>query len=52
MFRDMKLGGKIGISFGVIILIAAILGFVGWNGVNQVRSDMSEYASWAILIWS
>lgn len=46
MFRDMKLGGKIGIGFGILILIAAILGSVGWNGVNQVRSDMSEYASW------
>ena len=35
MFRDMKLGGKIGIDFGIIILIAAILGFVGWNKVDE-----------------
>jgi methyl-accepting chemotaxis protein len=46
MFRKMKLSVKIGSGFGVIILIAAVLGFVGWNGVTQVRSHMEEYALW------
>jgi methyl-accepting chemotaxis protein len=42
----MKLGTKIGFGFGIIILISAILGAVGWYGVNQVRSYMDEYALW------
>jgi hypothetical protein len=46
MIKKMKLGTKIGAGFGVSIVIAAILGFVGWNGVNHVRTFMAEYASW------
>jgi len=38
---------KIGLGFEIIILIAAIFGFVGWSGVNRVRSHMAEYALWS-----
>ena len=46
MFKRLKMGTKIGGGFGVIILIAATLGFVGWNGVSSVKSYMTEYAKW------
>jgi methyl-accepting chemotaxis protein len=46
MFNKMKLAVKIGAGFGLIILIAALLGFVGWRGVTQVRSYLDEYALW------
>ena len=47
MFKNMKLGAKVGIGFGLVILIASILGFVGWSGANNVRSYMVEYALWS-----
>ena len=46
MFKNMKLGTKIGVGFGIIILIAATLGFVGWNGVSNMRNYMAGYAKW------
>jgi len=46
MFNKMKLAVKIGAGFGLIIFIAALLGFVGWRGVTQVRSYLDEYALW------
>ena len=44
---NIKMETKIGLGFGIIILIAAILGFVGWSGVNSVRSHMTGYALWS-----
>jgi len=46
MFKRLKMGTKIGGGFGIIILIAATLGFVGWNGASSVKSYMTEYAKW------
>jgi len=46
MFRNMKLGMRIGTGFGIVILIASVLGFVGWSGVDDVRSHMVEYGLW------
>jgi methyl-accepting chemotaxis protein len=46
MLKNMKLGAKIASGFGIVILIAAILGVTGWSGVNNVRSFMAEYALW------
>ena len=46
MLKNMKLGAKIGAGFGTVILIASILGFVGWRGVSNVRSHMVDYAAW------
>ncbi|NQU43804.1 hypothetical protein HQ520_11005 [bacterium] len=37
MFGNMKLSAKIGIGFGVLIIITAILGFTAWNGLQGVR---------------
>jgi len=46
MFTTMKLGGKIGVGFGIILVIAAILGIAGWNGVHTVRARMNDYVHW------
>jgi len=46
VFKGMRLGRKIGLGFGLIIIMAAVLGFVGWNGVARIHSYMSEYALW------
>ena len=45
-FRKMRLGLKIWIGFGVIILMAAGLGYIGWNGIGKMHSYMSQYATW------
>jgi len=46
MLNKLKIGAKNGIGFGLIIIIAAISGFIGWNGVNKVGSSIEEYAFW------
>jgi len=38
MFKKMKLGTKIGGGFAVLIIIAIVLGFAGWNSLNKVAS--------------
>ncbi len=46
LFRNMKLGTRIVMGFAVITAIAAILGLVGWRGLYNVRSFMTDYARW------
>ncbi len=46
IFKGIKMSTKIGMGFGVVILVSAILGYVGWSGVHNVRSHMEEYALW------
>ncbi len=35
MFKKMKLSTKIGVGFGIVILLAAVMGVVGWSGLNK-----------------
>jgi len=46
MFRNLPLSAKIGGGFGLLILIAAGLGFIGWSGVSQTCGRMYDYAAW------
>jgi len=46
MFKNMKLSMKLSSGFGILIIIAGILGFVGWNGVSQMRKQMVVYTDW------
>jgi methyl-accepting chemotaxis protein len=46
VLKEMRLGMKIGSGFGLIILMAALLGYVAWNGVGKIHSYMSEYGHW------
>ena len=41
-FKNMKTSSKINTGFGLIILILALIGFIGWNGVNRIGSSMLE----------
>ncbi len=33
-------------AFGVLVLLAGVLGFVGWRGVAQMRRHIDTYAEW------
>ena len=46
-FRSMKLGTKLACGFGVMIVIAGVLGGVGWYGLRSValKADLAERAA-------
>ncbi len=39
MFKKMKLATKMGIGFGVLVVISGILGLVGWTGLTNVANN-------------
>ena len=39
MFKKMKLATKMGIGFGVLVVISGILGIVGWRGLTNVATN-------------
>ncbi|HNU30298.1 MAG TPA: methyl-accepting chemotaxis protein [Sedimentisphaerales bacterium] len=39
MFKKMKLATKMGIGFGVLVVISGVLGLVGWNGLTNVATN-------------
>ncbi len=39
VFRDLNLGFKIGGGFAVLLIIAAVMAFMGYNGLNNVDHD-------------
>ncbi|MCE5249874.1 methyl-accepting chemotaxis protein [bacterium] len=40
MFKNMKLATKIGCGFGILIVIAAIMGYTGWSSLRTVRYNV------------
>lgn len=40
MFKKMKLATKMGIGFGVLVVISGILGLVGWRGLTNVATNV------------
>jgi len=40
-FKDLNLGVKIGGGFAILIIITAVMAFVGYNGLNNVEHDVS-----------
>ena len=36
MFKNMKLAVKIGGGFAIVLILAAAVGFIGWNGMSGV----------------
>ncbi len=40
MFKNMKLGTKMGLGFGICVFISAILGIVGWSGLGRVTTNV------------
>jgi methyl-accepting chemotaxis protein len=39
MFKNMKLSAKIGVGFGILVVISGILGYVGWRGLSKVAAN-------------
>ena len=39
MFKKMKLATKMGIGFGVLVVISGVLGLVGWTGLTNVATN-------------
>ncbi|WP_432738227.1 methyl-accepting chemotaxis protein [Maridesulfovibrio sp. FT414] len=44
MFKNLRLGWKIGGGFVVVLLLAVIVGGVGWYGLNKVAAENSRTA--------
>ena len=44
MFANMTLGKKIGLGFGVIILMACVIGYSSWSGIGRINgyADLAE----------
>ena len=40
MFKNMKLAAKMALGFGVLIVIAGLLGFVGWNSLRNISGNV------------
>ena len=38
MFKNMKLSAKLFFGFGTLVIITAILGIIGWRGMNTVNA--------------
>jgi len=49
MFKSMTLGKKIRIGFTMGILIAMLIGAVGWYGIYSIRSQITTYAEWSTI---
>ena len=39
MFKNMKLATKMGVGFGVLVVISGVLGYVGWTGLSNVAKN-------------
>ena len=42
MFKNMKLGAKIGGGFILVLILAAVVAFVGWKGMSDVVSRVEK----------
>jgi methyl-accepting chemotaxis protein len=40
MFKKLRLSAKIGLGFGLLIVLAAVLGIMGWRGLTQVAEQV------------
>lgn len=46
MFKKYSLVQKLVFGFAICIVLASLLGFTGWRGVNSVKNQMKDYADW------
>ncbi len=40
MFKQMRLATKMGLGFGVLVVISGILGYASWNGLSNVTTNV------------
>ena len=43
-FNDIKIGNKLIIGFSSILLVAIIIGFIGYNGMRVIQAEFDEVA--------
>jgi methyl-accepting chemotaxis protein len=43
MFKNLSLGAKIGLGFGILIVLTAVLGAFNWRGSTQVRAMVKVF---------
>ncbi len=41
MLKDAKLGTRMGLGFGTLVVISAALGVIGWLGVNEINKTVA-----------
>ncbi len=41
MFKNMALGMKIGLGFGILVVIVAALGLIAWNGITNIAKNVA-----------
>jgi methyl-accepting chemotaxis protein len=39
MFKNMKLATKMSVGFGILVVIAGVLGFTGWRGLSRMATN-------------
>ncbi len=42
MLKNMKLATKLAMGFGILIVIAAVLGFTGWNSIGTIEKQVTN----------
>ena len=45
-WRDLKIGKKLGMSFGLVLILLAAIGIIEYFGLSKIRSATEEYARW------
>ncbi|WP_435627179.1 methyl-accepting chemotaxis protein [Candidatus Ferrigenium straubiae] len=43
MFKDMKIGAKLGMGFGLVILLALLLGGISWLKVREIAAEWNSF---------
>ncbi|MBI4742653.1 MAG: methyl-accepting chemotaxis protein, partial [Betaproteobacteria bacterium] len=45
MWRDLRVAGKLGIGFGVVIGLALLLGLVAWGKLKEIGGEWNDFES-------
>ncbi len=45
MFKNLKIGVKLGVGFGVVIALAVFLGLVAWGELKKIGNDWNDFES-------
>ena len=40
MFKNMKLATKMGLGFGLLVVICGVLGLMGWSGLTDLSGSL------------
>ncbi|MBF0159600.1 MAG: HAMP domain-containing protein [Magnetococcales bacterium] len=48
--KDLKLAMKLGIGFGLVLLLTVAVAFVGWNGMNNIENRLKNIQTMSDII--